>query len=600
MVVHCEVLFVAVCILLLGPRAGHSQFSQSPDLTVKSFWHCRCTDVTYELVGYQLSDPTSTWDEEVRDHENAYGDCADNDFGLPEVGLYDHECLRDFHTFLVNHYQIAADTRIWMRGAHFAKGTECSVFDGSQVISNYNCSWPNAYVCQGEDPQKMPFDSFDEAPAAPDVEITPADTVVYVAFVNDTACHENCVTVTTTNQTGTFSTEVCSSHSIVPVPQLKKQATYTITAFTKAIRQSSFLLSNRTSPVTVTTLSAVTSPQPSPPSGVTIDAAFARALQISWIAPSSPAIVAYDVTAEGTSPLFSHTDHIGKIAPGRSVTGTILGDLVPYTNYTVTVSVITTAGQSQLSSSVSMFTLEDAPSAGPDIVGAHANSSTSVNIRWTPVPPELRNGVIIGYYVLAEALNVDSEHLYEIRDGDALEFHIPNLITYQDYLFAVSAVTSAGASHWGQHIFMNVDPNDPPYVRPTTSAPTLPSPTTPPPTTESPMQYMTSMADSTDEDQKTREPDSTTGSDPGEEESPEEQSTSLSTGASIGIGLGLAAVAIALILLAFVLYIRRNQPGPARSSGNDDGGMDTFAAAGVPYDGLNDSVENPVYGADEA
>ncbi|XP_065193837.1 uncharacterized protein LOC135825028 [Sycon ciliatum] len=237
-------------------RAGHLLSIYNPDQTVRSFWHCRCTDVTYKLVDYQLSDPTSSWDEEVRDHENAYGDCADNDFSLPEVGLYDHECLKDFHTFLVIHYQIAADTRIWMRGAHFAKGTECSVFDGSQVISNYNCSWPNAYVCQGEDSQKQPFNSFDEAPAAPDVEITPADTAVYVAFVNDTACHENCVTVTTMNQTGTLSKEVCSSHSVVPVSQLKKQATYTITAFTLAIRQSSSLLSNRTSPVTVTTLSA--------------------------------------------------------------------------------------------------------------------------------------------------------------------------------------------------------------------------------------------------------------------------------------------------------------------------------------------------------
>ena len=46
------------------------------------------------------------------------------------------------------------------------------------------------------------------------------------------------------------------------------------------------------------------------------------------------------------------------------------------------------------------------PDNGPATITISVVSSSVANVSWTPVPPEIRNGIILGYFVSFEMLVV--------------------------------------------------------------------------------------------------------------------------------------------------------------------------------------------------
>ena len=80
-----------------------------------------------------------------------------------------------------------------------------------------------------------------------------------------------------------------------------------------------------------------------------------------------------------------------------------------------------------------------APSDSPGELNVRYKLPTTVELSWTPVPMEKRNGVITGYVVGV----VGPDSSWEIQ-ADTTSVEIPGLRPFSTYNFNVSAMTIAG------------------------------------------------------------------------------------------------------------------------------------------------------------
>ena len=90
------------------------------------------------------------------------------------------------------------------------------------------------------------------------------------------------------------------------------------------------------------------------------------------------------------------------------------------------------------------------PSAPPHNVTVTALSSSSLSIRWSPVPTMHRNGKIIGYsIVLYDELMNTSKHIMIGGENEELYFDVKK---YYNYSIRVAANTSVGRGEYSSWI----------------------------------------------------------------------------------------------------------------------------------------------------
>ena len=85
--------------------------------------------------------------------------------------------------------------------------------------------------------------------------------------------------------------------------------------------------------------------------------------------------------------------------------------------------------------------LSSAPSESPSNLTVHSENSTSLVVRWTPVPECCQFGIIKGYHVTL----TDSTSATITENVTNLEARFVNLKKFHVYQISVNAFTSKGA-----------------------------------------------------------------------------------------------------------------------------------------------------------
>ncbi|KAF2351009.1 Fibronectin type III [Trinorchestia longiramus] len=128
-----------------------------------------------------------------------------------------------------------------------------------------------------------------------------------------------------------------------------------------------------------------------------------------------------------------------------SLTLTLRG-LKHYTKYALTVRAVNEVGPGPMARPVTVTTSEAPPVGTPGSVECSALSPRSVRVRWTPLPDNATNGVILGYKLTYYKLG----HLtkgppnYEMKRTTNLETNLQGLERYSNYSVTVRAYNGAG------------------------------------------------------------------------------------------------------------------------------------------------------------
>ncbi|XP_077428518.1 neural cell adhesion molecule L1.2 isoform X2 [Vanacampus margaritifer] len=122
----------------------------------------------------------------------------------------------------------------------------------------------------------------------------------------------------------------------------------------------------------------------------------------------------------------------------------MIGDLRPYSHYSLTVSVFNSKGDGPPSEMVSFETDEGVPHA-PTSLALESPSETEMRLRWTP--PSQPNGILIGYHLQYQQI-VESDdspmQVEKIDDPTISHFTLKGLDRHSHYRFYLRGRTAAG------------------------------------------------------------------------------------------------------------------------------------------------------------
>lgn len=158
------------------------------------------------------------------------------------------------------------------------------------------------------------------------------------------------------------------------------------------------------------------------PQGLPLDVSgsilHSRGFTLNWAPPSqrlqNGLILSYLVTIESPNRTINRT-----IIPSSSSGGSLfqhqLTGLRPNTNHVVYIQAVNSQGSGPPSPSLTIRTAEDVPEEEPLNVACVALSSQSLQITWQPPRLEARNGIIRGYRVSYEPVDVSVDGLQLIQ-----------------------------------------------------------------------------------------------------------------------------------------------------------------------------------------
>uniref|UniRef100_A0A8C5X9J3 Immunoglobulin superfamily DCC subclass member 4 n=1 Tax=Malurus cyaneus samueli TaxID=2593467 RepID=A0A8C5X9J3_9PASS len=147
------------------------------------------------------------------------------------------------------------------------------------------------------------------------------------------------------------------------------------------------------------------------------------------------------------------TDNVEyQFAVNNDTTELQVKDLEPNTNYVFYVVAYSQLGASRTSSSIVVQTLEDVPSAAPQL-SLSSMTPGDIRVTWLPPPPELSNGKITKYKIDYCTLKEDQVTSIEVG-GNETQITLYSLHPNKVYKVRIAASTSVGygaPSEWTQH-----------------------------------------------------------------------------------------------------------------------------------------------------
>uniref|UniRef100_A0A8B9E552 Immunoglobulin superfamily DCC subclass member 4 n=1 Tax=Anser cygnoides TaxID=8845 RepID=A0A8B9E552_ANSCY len=147
------------------------------------------------------------------------------------------------------------------------------------------------------------------------------------------------------------------------------------------------------------------------------------------------------------------TDNVEyQFAVNNDTTELQVKDLEPNTNYVFYVVAYSQLGASRTSSSIIVQTLEDVPSAAPQL-SLSSMTPGDIRVTWLPPPPELSNGKITKYKIDYCTLKEDQVTSIEVG-GNETQITLYSLHPNKVYKVRIAASTSMGygaPSEWTQH-----------------------------------------------------------------------------------------------------------------------------------------------------
>ncbi|XP_054693193.1 immunoglobulin superfamily DCC subclass member 4 isoform X3 [Grus americana] len=191
---------------------------------------------------------------------------------------------------------------------------------------------------------------------------------------------------------------------------------------------------------------------PSAPKKVSAVSLSSTTVLVSWERPeyNSEQIIGFSLHYQRAV----GTDNVEyQFAVNNDTTELQVKDLEPNTNYVFYVVAYSQLGASRTSSSIIVQTLEDVPSAAPQL-SLSSMTPGDIRVTWLPPPPELSNGKItkykIDYCTLKEADQVTSIEV----GGNETQITLYSLHPNKVYKVRIAASTSVGygaPSEWTQH-----------------------------------------------------------------------------------------------------------------------------------------------------
>ncbi|XP_064932824.1 immunoglobulin superfamily DCC subclass member 4 isoform X1 [Columba livia] len=191
---------------------------------------------------------------------------------------------------------------------------------------------------------------------------------------------------------------------------------------------------------------------PSAPKKVSAVSLSSTTVLVSWERPeyNSEQIIGFSLHYQRAV----GTDNVEyQFAVNNDTTELQVKDLEPNTNYVFYVVAYSQLGASRTSSSIVVQTLEDVPSAAPQL-SLSSMTPGDIRVTWLPPPPELSNGKItkykIDYCTLKEADQVTSIEV----GGNETQITLYSLHPNKVYKVRIAASTSVGygaPSEWTQH-----------------------------------------------------------------------------------------------------------------------------------------------------
>ncbi|XP_074956833.1 immunoglobulin superfamily DCC subclass member 4 isoform X2 [Phalacrocorax aristotelis] len=190
---------------------------------------------------------------------------------------------------------------------------------------------------------------------------------------------------------------------------------------------------------------------PSAPKKVSAVSLSSTTVLVSWERPeyNSEQIIGFSLHYQRAV----GTDNVEyQFAVNNDTTELQVKDLEPNTNYVFYVVAYSQLGASRTSSSIIVQTLEDVPSAAPQL-SLSSMTPGDIRVTWLPPPPELSNGRITKYKIDYCTLKEDQVTSIEVG-GNETQITLYSLHPNKVYKVRISASTSVGygaPSEWTQH-----------------------------------------------------------------------------------------------------------------------------------------------------
>uniref|UniRef100_A0A8B9NSB7 Immunoglobulin superfamily DCC subclass member 4 n=1 Tax=Apteryx owenii TaxID=8824 RepID=A0A8B9NSB7_APTOW len=190
---------------------------------------------------------------------------------------------------------------------------------------------------------------------------------------------------------------------------------------------------------------------PSAPKRVSAVSLSSTTVLVSWERPeyNSEQIIGFSLHYQRAV----GTDNVEyQFAVNNDTTELQVKDLEPNTNYVFYVVAYSQLGASRTSSSIIVQTLEDVPSAAPQL-SLSSMTPGDIRVTWLPPPPELSNGKITKYKIDYCTLKEDQVTSIEVG-GNETQITLYSLHPNKVYKVRIAASTSMGygaPSEWTQH-----------------------------------------------------------------------------------------------------------------------------------------------------
>uniref|UniRef100_A0A2K5RVA4 Immunoglobulin superfamily DCC subclass member 4 n=1 Tax=Cebus imitator TaxID=2715852 RepID=A0A2K5RVA4_CEBIM len=190
---------------------------------------------------------------------------------------------------------------------------------------------------------------------------------------------------------------------------------------------------------------------PSAPTRVTVTPLSSSAVLVAWERPErySEQIIGFSLHYQKARGM--HNVEY-QFAVNNDTTELQVRDLEPNTDYEFYVVAYSQLGASRTSTPALVHTLDDVPSAAPQLSLSSPNPS-DITVEWLPLPPSLSNGQVVKYKIEYGLGKEDQTFSTEVP-GNETQLTLSSLQPNKVYRVRISAGTTAGfgaASPWLQH-----------------------------------------------------------------------------------------------------------------------------------------------------
>ncbi|XP_078687345.1 usherin-like isoform X3 [Branchiostoma floridae x Branchiostoma belcheri] len=207
---------------------------------------------------------------------------------------------------------------------------------------------------------------------------------------------------------------------------------------------------------------------PSTPMDVEANAVDSQSIRINWQPPAEPNgnILGYNIyyTTEGEASNNQQT-------VGPDDTTYVIEGLRPSTQYAITLTAFTEAGQGERTEEQVVTTLTDVPGV-PASIEANALDQTSIRVEWQA--PSETGGTLLGYKIYYQLADDDSPSTADVEPTET-SYLLTELRPYSQYLIWLVAYTEAGEGERTEQVTVQTPqgvPTEPRDVVATATGPT--------------------------------------------------------------------------------------------------------------------------------